>query len=110
MKVLMTGTVCDQKTSRFSVPVGRIHGWTCGCKCSLLKVRKGKLDADGSVYNPSYSGSRDQEDCGSKPARANSSKRPYLEKNPSQKIGLVEWLKVKALSSSPVLPKKKKKS
>jgi hypothetical protein len=26
--------------------------------------------------------------------------RPYLEK-PSTKIGLVEWLKVKALSSSP---------
>jgi hypothetical protein len=27
--------------------------------------------------------------------------RHYLEKNPSQKIGLVEWLKVKAMSSSP---------
>jgi hypothetical protein len=27
--------------------------------------------------------------------------RPYLEKTLSQKIGLVEWLKVKALSSSP---------
>jgi hypothetical protein len=30
-------------------------------------------------------------------------------KNPSQKIGLVEWLKVKALSSSPSTVKKKKK-
>jgi hypothetical protein len=30
-------------------------------------------------------------------------------KNPSQKIGLVEWLKVKALSSSPSTAKKKKK-
>jgi hypothetical protein len=50
--------------------------------------------------NPSYSGGRDQEDRGLKPARANSSTRSYLEK-PFTKIGLVEWLKVKALSSSP---------
>jgi hypothetical protein len=36
--------------------------------------------------NPSYSGSRDQEDHGSKPAQAKSSTRPYLEKkNPSQR-------------------------
>jgi hypothetical protein len=41
-----------------------------------------------------------------KPALANSSSRPYLEK-PFTKIGLVEWLKVKALSSRP-LPQKKK--
>jgi hypothetical protein len=34
--------------------------------------------------------------------------RPYLEKNPSQKV-LAEWLKVKALSSSPSTTKKKKK-
>jgi hypothetical protein len=32
------------------------------------------------AYNPSYSGSRDQEDLGSKPAQANSSMKPYLEK------------------------------
>jgi hypothetical protein len=37
------------------------------------------------ICNPSYSGGRDQEDCGSKLARANSSSRPYTEKNPSQK-------------------------
>jgi hypothetical protein len=49
--------------------------------------------------NPSYSGGRDQEDHGSKPARANSSQAPL--KNRSQKIGLVEWFKVKALISSP---------
>jgi hypothetical protein len=49
--------------------------------------------------NPSYSRGRDKEDCGLKPERANSSREPIL-KNPSQK-GLVEWLKVKALSSSP---------
>jgi hypothetical protein len=50
--------------------------------------------------NSSYSGGRDQEDPGLKPAQANSSTRPCLEK-PFTKIGLVEWLKVKALSSSP---------
>jgi hypothetical protein len=44
-----------------------------------------------------------------KPAQANSSQDPIL-KNPSQNIGLVEWLKVKALSSSPSTAKRKKKS
>jgi ribosomal protein S21 len=34
--------------------------------------------------------------------------RPYLKK-PSTKIGLVEWLKVKVLNSSPSAAKKKKK-
>jgi hypothetical protein len=33
--------------------------------------------------------------------------RPYLKK-PFRKIGLVEWLKVKALSSSPSIAKTKK--
>jgi hypothetical protein len=42
----------------------------------------------------------DQEDHCLKSAQANSSTRPYLKK-PFTKIGLVEWLKVKALSSSP---------
>jgi hypothetical protein len=42
--------------------------------------------------NPSYSGGRDQEDQGSKPARANSLLDPNLEKNLTQK-GLVEWFK-----------------
>jgi hypothetical protein len=57
--------------------------------------------------NPSYSGGRDQEDHSLKPAQANSSGDP-ISKNPSQKIGLVEWFKVKALSSSPNTKKKKK--
>jgi hypothetical protein len=43
-----------------------------------------------------------------KPAQANSSRDPIL-KNPSQKIGVVEWLKVKALSSNPSTAKKKKR-
>jgi hypothetical protein len=34
--------------------------------------------------------------------------RPYLKK-PFTKIGLVEWLKVKALSSNPSTSKKKKR-
>jgi hypothetical protein len=34
--------VCDQKTSKFLVPNGRIHGRTHGYKGSLLKVREGK--------------------------------------------------------------------
>jgi hypothetical protein len=60
------------------------------------------------AYYPSYSGGRDQEDNGSKPVWASSSMGPYLEK-PFTKVGLVEWLKVKALSSSPSTAKKKKK-
>jgi hypothetical protein len=51
------------------------------------------------VCNPSYSGDRDQEDRDLKPVQANSLGEPYLEKTLQQK-GLVEWLKVKALSSN----------
>jgi hypothetical protein len=64
----------------------------------------------------SYSGGRDQENCGSKPARVNSLQDPISKKTlhkkkkeKEKKIGLVEWLKVKALSSSPCTKKKKKK-
>jgi hypothetical protein len=45
------------------------------------------------THNPSYSGGSDQEDGGSKPAQANSSPDPILEK-PIIEKGLVEWLKV----------------
>jgi hypothetical protein len=58
--------------------------------------------------NPRYSEDRNQKQQSLKPAWANSSKRPCLEK-PFTKIGLVEWLKVKALSSSPSTAKKKRK-
>jgi hypothetical protein len=58
--------------------------------------------------NPSYTGGRDQEDHGLKPAQANSLKDPIL-KNPISKIGLLEWLKVKALSSSPSTSQKQTK-
>jgi hypothetical protein len=60
------------------------------------------------ICSPSYSGGRDEEDRGSKPIQANSSASPYLEK-PFTKIGLMEWLRVKALSSSPSTAKKKYK-
>jgi hypothetical protein len=56
--------------------------------------------------SPSYSGGRDQEDLGLKPARANSS-QDAISKNPPQKTGLVEWLKVKALSSNSRTEKKR---
>jgi hypothetical protein len=56
--------------------------------------------------NPSYSGGRDQEEL-LKPALGKKFMRPYLEK-PFTKIRLVEWFKVRALSSSPVPPPKKK--
>jgi hypothetical protein len=48
--------------------------------------------------NPSYSGVRDQEDQGSKPAQANSSQDP-ISKIPKKRLAV--WLKVKGLRSSP---------
>jgi hypothetical protein len=67
--------------------------------------------------NPSYSGGRDQEDHGSKPAQANSLQDLILGKNP-QKSGLAELLivveymlsKCEALSSNATTTKKKKKA
>jgi hypothetical protein len=59
------------------------------------------------AYKPSNSGGRDQEDHSSKPAWANSSTDPILKKT-FHKKGLVEWLKVKALSSNPGVPPTKK--
>jgi hypothetical protein len=57
--------------------------------------------------NPSYSGDRDQEDCGLKPAWANSSARPYLEKThfKNRAGGVAQG---DGLSSSPSIAKKKK--
>jgi hypothetical protein len=59
------------------------------------------------AYNPSCSGGRNQEDQDSKPTWANSS-RNYLE-NTLHRKELMEWLKVKVLSSSPSTTKKKKR-
>jgi hypothetical protein len=55
--------------------------------------------------NPGYSGGRDQEDCGSKLARQIVPET--LSQKSFTKIGLVKWLKVKALSSSTTTTKKK---
>jgi hypothetical protein len=38
--------VCDQKTSKFFVLCGRIHGRTHGYKWSLLKIREGKYKGE----------------------------------------------------------------
>jgi hypothetical protein len=60
--------------------------------------KKKKKKKEASLWlntcNPSYSVGRDQEDHGSKPARANSFFETLSRKNSSQKKGLVEWLKV----------------
>jgi hypothetical protein len=55
------------------------------------------------AYNPSYSGGRDQKDLDLKPAWANKT----LSRKTLHKKGLVEWLKMKALSLSPSTLKKK---
>jgi hypothetical protein len=60
--------------------------------------------------NPSYSGGRDQEDCNSKPAWANSLQAPILNiSNIKKDWGVVEYLpnKDEALSSSPSTTKEK---
>jgi hypothetical protein len=58
--------------------------------------------------HPSYSGDRDEDDCGSKPARVKSSqdcisKKPYHETVP------VEWLKGVGPEFKPQYQEKKKK-
>jgi hypothetical protein len=45
------------------------------------------------IHNPSYSGGRDQEDQGLKPAQANRDAL-FQKKKPFTIKGLVEWLKV----------------
>jgi hypothetical protein len=77
----------------------QINSFPCGL-CVLNLPQKNLLYCDlKSIFlcrvlvthtcNPSYSGSRDQEDQGLKPAGANISGRPYLEK-PFTKIRLEE--------------------
>jgi hypothetical protein len=59
------------------------------------------------AYNSSYSGGRDWSlEVPSQPGEI--VHKTLSQKNPLQKIGLVEWLKVKALSSNPSTGKKKK--
>jgi hypothetical protein len=44
-----------------------------------------KLDPGAHAYTPSYSGGRDQKDCNSKPAQANSSRDPNSKKSITKK-------------------------
>jgi hypothetical protein len=45
-----------------------------------LKIHLSQALVSARACNPSYSGGKDQKDCGLKPAQANSSARPYLKK------------------------------
>jgi hypothetical protein len=47
--LLADSGVCDQKTSKFFVPCGRIHDRTRGYQGSLLKVRDGKYKGEVQV-------------------------------------------------------------
>jgi hypothetical protein len=67
------------------------------CKCSIKNIPW--PGAVAQTYNSSCSEGRAQEDCGSKPARENSSQSPisgfFLSQEiPITKKGLMEWLKV----------------
>jgi hypothetical protein len=68
-------------------------------------MKKKLKNKDGSrvpvvhACNPSYSGGRDQKDLSLKPAWANSSTKPH-PKQTHHKKGLVEWLRMKTLSSN----------
>jgi hypothetical protein len=53
------GPVCDQKTSKFFVPCGRIHGRICWHKWSLLKVREGKYKRGAWLYQVESGGQED---------------------------------------------------
>jgi hypothetical protein len=60
------------------------------------------------AYNPGYSGGRDQEDLGSKPAQANSSTDPMLKK-PITKKCWWSGSRCRPWVQTPVPQKKKKK-
>jgi hypothetical protein len=69
--------------------------------------KEGNSNGGKGAYacNPNYSGGRDQEDLGSKPAWANNS-QDTISKNSSQKKGWWSGSRYKALSSSPTTEKK----
>jgi hypothetical protein len=59
----------------------------------MVKSKLTSREPVAHTCNPRYSGYRDQEDCSSRPAQANSSRDP-ISRKPITKIELVEWLKV----------------
>jgi hypothetical protein len=69
---------------------------TCDPQELTFKLKKGKISQVlmGHTCNSSYSGGRDQEDHGSKPAGANSAQDPISKKKNHHKQEMVEWLKV----------------
>jgi hypothetical protein len=81
------------------VPKNLRTAWENILRPPISKNKIGRVPV-AHACNPSYSGGRDQEDGGSKPSEASSLQDP-ISKIPFTKIGLVEWLKVQALSSSP---------
>jgi hypothetical protein len=58
-------------------------------KPSTANKKIEKLGAGGSRLYPSYSGGRDQEDCGSKPVQANSSQNPISKIPITKRVGRV---------------------
>jgi hypothetical protein len=64
----------------FSAVLHHFLHFQCSSLFVLFKIQSFSRVLVAYAYNPSYSGGRDQEDCGSKPAWANSSARPYLKK------------------------------
>jgi hypothetical protein len=72
------------------IPRTNLKDWHSGKRATLSSnpstiIKKTKNWAlVAHAYNPSYSGGRDQEDLGLKPAQAKF-RSPYLEKNPLQK-------------------------
>jgi hypothetical protein len=81
--------------------------WSLKRPLQITAERLADPGARAHACNLSYSGGRDQEHCSLKPAWANSLWDP-ISKNPITKIRLVEWLKMKALSSSPSTAKQRK--
>jgi hypothetical protein len=70
-----------------------VNGQLSMLLCFLSKLPKSSQAPVAHTCNPSYSGGRDQEDHGCKPAWEKLLLRPYLEKTHHRK-GLEEWLKV----------------
>jgi hypothetical protein len=76
-------TACRESMQEITTRITLRHSWqlslkTAPVRSSSYMCMSGKKAVSSQVpvvhtYNPSYSGGRDQEDCGSKPAHANSS-------------------------------------
>jgi hypothetical protein len=70
---------------------GHVERWVTSF---VIKTRQIRSAPVAHTYNPSYSGGRDQEDQGSKPARANSSQDPISKTLHRNRAGGVAQCKV----------------